>query len=1033
MAQVQFFDGASSLGVVTASPYSVSVSLFPGSRTLTAVATDNLGATTTSAAVTLTVNSVPIPDPIPAFFTKGDITVEVQTILDGLASPLGMAVPDDGSGRMFVFDQTGYIWVVTSAGKMAVPLLDVRNRLVSFGIYDERGLLGVATHPNFAQNKLVYTYTSEPNNGPADFATSLPSGATNDCQSVIAEWQISASNSNMLDPASRREILRIDKPYSNHNGGGLHFGPDGYLYISLGDGGNANDVGNGHVDGGNAQNLRVILGKLLRIDIDGRNSGNGQYGIPSDNPFINQGGLGEIYAYGFRNPYSYSIDRLTGQIYLGDVGQNKVEEVDIIVKGGNYGWNIKEGTFWFDPSTGNVVTKPVRTVPPGLIDPIADYGHGDGTVVIGGYVYRGNKIPALQGLYTFADWGSFFTPSGKLLFLTTNNAIKELRLGLENRELNNWIKGFGEDADGELYVFATRMLGPSGNTGKMLKIVPAPSPLMIAQIEDEGGTNFATYLAGGIGPFAQQKKSTFNDATWTTVNVTTNIDIDSPLTGNSGFYRLIDTAHQRAIPLSAYLSGAAERPTPVTTTATGFGLFSLEGNSLSFNLNYSGLSAPATAAHIHGRATAAQAAGVVISLIPYAGSPLAAQGTFTGVIVLTDDQKAMILSGLSYVNVHTSNNPGGEIRGQIIPVLMQAGLNGANERPNPIVTDGTGIGTLALVGNQLTFNIGYRNLSGPPTAAHFHGPADASQAAGVIISLVPFNESAFGSNGYISGTVTLSSDQLAEMVDGLTYVNVHTALNPGGEIRGQVVPQVIGVPLSVSLSGAAEQPNPITTSGVGFGLFSLEGDQLKVNLVYSNLSAVATDIQIYAPATSLQSTSAVVDLGPLVIGGFGPRGALAGSVPLTPGQRELILGGMSYLNIKTTANPDGEIRGQLAPVLMVSALSGPNEAPSIATPGFGAGTLVLVGDQLTLDVTYQMLTSIATASHIHGPASLFAPAGVLVSLGALNGGAWGTNGSLAGTVTLNATNLATVIDGRTYINVHTPVNPGGEIRGQINR
>ncbi len=275
VVKVGFFNGADSLGTDTASPYSQKVTLYPGTYVLTAVATDNAGATTTSPAVTITVSTTPIADPIPAHIVKGDLTIELQTIVDGLTAPLSLAVPDDGSHRMFVYDQAGLAWVVTeAAGKLPTPLLDVRSRLVTFGNYDERGLLGLATHPDFVHHPLVYTYTSEPIAGAADFANVMPAGATNNCQSVLAEWRINSANPNQVDPASRREILRIDKPQSNHNGGTLRFGPDGFLYISLGDGGRANDVADGHVPGGNAQSLQRIYGKLLRIDVDGRNSAN---------------------------------------------------------------------------------------------------------------------------------------------------------------------------------------------------------------------------------------------------------------------------------------------------------------------------------------------------------------------------------------------------------------------------------------------------------------------------------------------------------------------------------------------------------------------------------------------------------------------------------------------------------------------------------------------------------------------------------------------------------------------------------------
>jgi glucose/arabinose dehydrogenase len=486
VAEVEFFDGSDSLAVLTAAPFVQTVTLYAGPHRLTAVARDDQGGSTTSAPVTVDVNTVPITNPIPEPILKGDITIELQPVVEGLTAPLGMAVPDDGSRRMFVYDQAGFVWVVTeAAGKLRAPLLDVIDRLVPQGNYDERGLLGLAVHPNFMQLPFVYTYTSEPIDGPADFVNVMPEGVTNNHQSVIAEWQIDPADPNRVDPNSRRELLRIDEPQGNHNGGTLRFGPDGYLYVSLGDGGRANDVADGHVPGGNAQNLQRIYGKVLRIDVDANDSANGQYGIPQDNPFVGQDAVQEIYAYGLRNPFTYSFDRLTGDLYLGDAGQNNIEEVDIIVSGGNYGWNIKEGSFWFDSVTaniGDVVTGPVRPVPPDLIDPVAEYDHDEGSVVIGGFVYRGSQIPALEGRYVFGDWGSFGTPSARLFTLDPNLVITELQIGPEDRPTGFWLRGFGEDADGELYVFGSTVLGPSGDTGRMLKIVPS---LPLAAVKED--------------------------------------------------------------------------------------------------------------------------------------------------------------------------------------------------------------------------------------------------------------------------------------------------------------------------------------------------------------------------------------------------------------------------------------------------------------------------------------------------------------------------------------------------------------------
>ena len=394
ISKVEFFDGTSSLGADSSMPFSVTVTLPSGSHSLTAVATDANGATATAGAVTVMVASgggTKIDDPIPQRIPKGDITIDLQLVADGFPSPTGMAVPDDGSGRMFVYDQTGLVYVVSSNGVMsATPLLDVRDRLVKLNPrYDERGLVGLATHPDFANHPFIYTHTSEPNGPAADFPLEMPPGATNDHQTVITEWKIDSNDPNRVDPSSRRELLRIDHPQGNHNGGDMAFGADGLLYFAIGDGGMADDQGPGHSPQGNAQDLTKILGAVSRIDVDARTSPNGQYGIPADNPLVGQSGVvQEIYAYGLRNPYSFSFDRMTGGLYLADAGQNKVEEADLIQKGGNYGWHIKEGSFFFDPNgdgPGFVTTAPVTQVPPDLIDPIVEFDHDEGDVIVGGY------------------------------------------------------------------------------------------------------------------------------------------------------------------------------------------------------------------------------------------------------------------------------------------------------------------------------------------------------------------------------------------------------------------------------------------------------------------------------------------------------------------------------------------------------------------------------------------------------------------------------------------------------------------------
>jgi len=269
------------------------------------------------------------------------------------------------------------------------------------------------------------------------------------------------------------------------------------LYISLGDGGAADDQGVGHSPQGNGQDTSNVLGKILRIDPRGSNSANGQYGIPVDNPFFPGGSppyggqngcadgvCDEIYAYGFRNPFRFSFDRATGDLYVGDVGQNDIEEVDIVFPGGNYGWRIKEGSFCFEPNgdEAGYVTKARSCGPADLISPAAQYDHDDGIAILGGFVYRGEAIGALQGRYVFGDYSrAFFGNNGRLFFLRSGNIvsgdsfrkskIQEMRIA-DQDALNLSVLGFGQDALGELYLLANSTGVPSGTTGVVLKIVP---------------------------------------------------------------------------------------------------------------------------------------------------------------------------------------------------------------------------------------------------------------------------------------------------------------------------------------------------------------------------------------------------------------------------------------------------------------------------------------------------------------------------------------------------------------------------------
>lgn len=455
----------------------------------------------------------PLINPIPAIIPKGTIKIELVTVASGFAAPVDLKPANDGTGRLFVVDQAGKIYIIQKGQVKNTPFLNVTSRLVSpLGIigthdvndYDERGFLGMALHPDFAEPTSpgfhkIYTYTSEPEGAPADFSTLYEPNVV-DHQSVIAEWTVDAVDPNIIKVNSRREVMRINEPEFNHNGGMLAFGPDKYLYISLGDGGAGNDVGSGHGPNGNGQNIYTVLGKILRIDplvpaltpsSTDPVSANGKYRLPATNPFVGVAGVDEIYAYGLRNPFRFSFDSLSGELLVGDVGQDHVEEVDIVQRGGNYGWNLKEGTFRFDPQTGNASNYLIG-LPSSLIDPVAEYDHDEGSAIIGGYVYRGTAIPELVGKYVFGDFTKGFSaPNGRLFYADLNTKIiNELVIGLDNRNLNIYVKGFGEDTSGELYLLGSHYLGPYGTGGVVLKIVDLCTARTLGDLNNDCNVDF---------------------------------------------------------------------------------------------------------------------------------------------------------------------------------------------------------------------------------------------------------------------------------------------------------------------------------------------------------------------------------------------------------------------------------------------------------------------------------------------------------------------------------------------------------------
>lgn len=373
-----------------------------------------LPSTQTSDPVTLTpvpptiIPATSTPTPVPSTDTPAGASTfpdpdayTWQLLVSGLQRPVDLQA--DGSGRLFIIEKVGRIRIIENGQLLEAPFLDISERVGSSG--NEQGLLGLALHPQYAQNGRFFVNYTDIN------------GDTS-----ISRFQVS-DDPNVADPASEVKLFGVDQPFRNHNGGGLVFGPDGYLYAGLGDGGSQGDPM------GNAQNTNNLLGKVLRLDVDSADP----YAVPADNPFGN-----EIWHYGLRNPWRLSFDKLTGDLYIGDVGQNAWEEIDFLEAGSpggaNFGWNYREGPHDY---RGNG--------PADLVDPVAEYSHSEGGCSItGGYVYRGGTLPEWHGIYLYADyctgfiWGLIRSDNGwqnQMLFDTDVN-----------------ITSFGQDESSELYL-----------------------------------------------------------------------------------------------------------------------------------------------------------------------------------------------------------------------------------------------------------------------------------------------------------------------------------------------------------------------------------------------------------------------------------------------------------------------------------------------------------------------------------------------------------------------------------------------------
>ena len=399
----------------------------------------------------------------------------LEPFVSGLTAPLAM-VQVPGENRFFVIEQLGRVRVIEDGELLAEPLLDIRHKIVDLiPDFDERGLLGLALHPKFNENGKFYISYSSHLAFDGDLAKMLWWDHTN----IVAEYRISEDDPNTADLNYERIITAIDWPQFNHNGHWIGFGPDGYLYISTGDGGYADDWGIGHnKEIGNGQDLTTLLGKILRVDVDGGHP----YRVPEDNPFVGRmDALPEIWAYGLRNPWRCSFD-MGGdrRLFCADVQQNSYEEVNIVTKGANLGWRRMEGLHCFDYLNPN--DHPAECDQEGLTLPLFEYRNCTakpegckGISVTGGYVYRGS-FEAWQGRYVFGDWSKSFARRDGQLFIASEGA--DGKWTMEDIEIEGWegplpyILAFAQDEAGEIYALTSLTTGPNGGLDTIYRIVP---------------------------------------------------------------------------------------------------------------------------------------------------------------------------------------------------------------------------------------------------------------------------------------------------------------------------------------------------------------------------------------------------------------------------------------------------------------------------------------------------------------------------------------------------------------------------------
>lgn len=844
--------------------------------------------------------------PIAERIAPSPIAIDLDVVASGLTAPVALVPDPVETNRLYIVDQAGLARVIDHGQLLEEPFLDVRNLLVqplgflgSFDVndFDERGFLGLAFHPGYADptspgHGRFYTYTSEPVQGPADFTVELPPDTTMNCQSVIREWQLDPG-SGRANPNSSRVLMRVDKPQFNHNAGHITFGPDGYLYIAFGDGGGANDTSPGHGTTGNGQNINVILGKLVRIDplapaltpnsLDPA-SANGAYRVPVDNPFVGVDGLDEIYAYGFRNPYRFSFDTHSSILIVADVGQNLVEEIDIVRKGGNYGWNLKEGTFKFDPE-GVELGLPLDD--PALTDPVAQYDHDDGISVIGGYTYYGSEVPDLWGRYVCGDFSrGFRPPEGRLLVADLfTGQIQELLIGAARSPLGLYVKGVGQDHEGEVYVLASTALGPYGDTGVVLKVVPAR-------------TKFVAVLSGATA------------------------GTDSPATGHAVFelnpdgsaisYRLKVQGIENVTVAHIHVADA-----PGGSGPPAVGLYPAVPPATVPAGQFSGLLA-------EGQITDASLVG------PLAGKTLA-------------DLLRAIQENRAYVNVHTEEFPAGVIQGRVVALPAQtrfaAELSAAAAGTDSLATGQTVL-ELNADGDSLSYRLDVQKIENV-TVAHIHVADEPGGIGPPAVWLYPSAPPEVLIPGEFTGRlaegeITAANligplagkalvDLLTAIEENRAYVNVHTEKFPAGAIQGALEAVHAQPPISAALSGPGAGTN---SEAVGQAVLRPSADgqaisyQLEVlgirNVTMAHIHIASASGGEGSPAVWLYPSAPPAALIPGESRGVLGEGSFAAANFVGPlaGKTldDLIVAiqeDRAYVNVHTQQFPGGEIRGRL--------------------------------------------------------------------------------------------------------------------------